>query len=836
MSAAGRPIRLAGHIARLAGVALLWSCADLLHEPAPDTARPLAIRFTEGPTQERASIAAAGADAARITVERASEDSPEEMVVDTLLPLPTDGETVRLRLALSGSLVGASLRVGVELLAGSAAVFRGSATATVRESGTTVVDLPLQPIVAAVRVEADPPTLTALGDALDLTGEALFASGEVVPGVTLSWRALDGGVVEVNGAGRATAIGEGEARVEGSYDGQADTVRLVVAQVASALEVEPENATLRPDQQLTFTATARDANGEVAAGRSPTWSSSSTSVVTVDPATGQARGRGAGTAQVTATLGELQAVASVTVENPGPAISQLSPSSATAGGSGFELSVSGSGFVSGSTVRWNGTPRQTRQVSASELRATIPAGDIASPGVASVTVANPAPGGGTSAAAQFQVIAAPALAVEPTSLAFDMDRGGSAPQARTLRVTNTGGGSLGILRPEVRYLSGTGWLSVAPATASAPANFTATVDGAALAAGEYSATILISADGSGATVEVPVTLLVRSVAPAPPSGLTAIRTGLTADLTWTDNSDNETGFRVERRVGEGNWAMLAETAANVQSYHDSALTRGERYSYRVRAFSSAGASDPTNEVQVVVDDAPHVETSAASAVGAGTATLNGVTNGNGLDHEAWFVWREVGGSSRETTRRSSAPDCTADEACSWSWTLGNLYGGRSYEYWLEAESSGGRESGDTVRFETAAAVAPTVEALSEQLVGLNGVRLEYRVTPRGHDFVTWVEIGRRADMQEVDGRTEEQQQTLSSRIGSTDPWSFTQVMTGLSWLTTYYWRAASRGPSGEVIYSETRRFESFLGTPGGGGGDDGDDDDDDDDDDDGDDS
>src|SRR5262249_1773488 len=86
-----------------------------------------------------------------------------------------------------------------------------------------------------------------------------------------------------------------------------------------------------------------------------------------------------------------------------PTISSLSPNAATAGGPAFALTVTGTNFVSSSVVQWNGTDRQTTFVSGTELTAQIPAGDIASAGTASVTVSNPAPGGGISNALSFVI-------------------------------------------------------------------------------------------------------------------------------------------------------------------------------------------------------------------------------------------------------------------------------------------------------------------------------------------------------------------------------------------------------------------------------------------------
>ena len=89
--------------------------------------------------------------------------------------------------------------------------------------------------------------------------------------------------------------------------------------------------------------------------------------------------------------------------NPVPAITTLTPSSATAGGAAFTLTVDGTNFMSSSVVRWNGVDRTTTYVSATRVTASIPAGDIATAGTAQVTVFNPAPGGGTSNALTFTI-------------------------------------------------------------------------------------------------------------------------------------------------------------------------------------------------------------------------------------------------------------------------------------------------------------------------------------------------------------------------------------------------------------------------------------------------
>jgi uncharacterized protein (TIGR03437 family) len=124
------------------------------------------------------------------------------------------------------------------------------------------------------------------------------------------------------------------------------------------------------------------------------------------------------TAAVPANLIAAAGGAAVTVANPtgpasfavtftiaaipaGPAITSFSPSSATVGGSTFTLTVTGTGFLSGATVQWSGTPLATTYVSSTQLNAVVPASLIAAAGGGLITVANPS--GPVSAGVNFQV-------------------------------------------------------------------------------------------------------------------------------------------------------------------------------------------------------------------------------------------------------------------------------------------------------------------------------------------------------------------------------------------------------------------------------------------------
>lgn len=68
-------------------------------------------------------------------------------------------------------------------------------------------------------------------------------------------------------------------------------------------------------------------------------------------------------------------------------------------------------------------------------------------------------------------------------------------------------------------------------------------------------------------------------------------------LSWTDASDNEDGFGVERKTGtSGTFARVASLSSNVSTYTDANLASSTTYCYRVNAFNTAGSSAYTNEI------------------------------------------------------------------------------------------------------------------------------------------------------------------------------------------------------------------------------------------------
>ncbi|MFH1228372.1 MAG: fibronectin type III domain-containing protein, partial [Planctomycetota bacterium] len=105
-----------------------------------------------------------------------------------------------------------------------------------------------------------------------------------------------------------------------------------------------------------------------------------------------------------------------------------------------------------------------------------------------------------------------------------------------------------------------------------------------------------------------------TTAPNAPSSLIATAISATAiTLAWTDNSNAETGFKIERKTGSGGtYAQITIVGANGVTYTDTTLTGETTYYYRIRAYNANGNSDYSSEVfATTILNAPSILTATA---------------------------------------------------------------------------------------------------------------------------------------------------------------------------------------------------------------------------------
>jgi len=114
---------------------------------------------------------------------------------------------------------------------------------------------------------------------------------------------------------------------------------------------------------------------------------------------------------------------------------------------------------------------------------------------------------------------------------------------------------------------------------------------------------------------------VAPVIPAAPSNLVATTfSSSQINLTWTDNANNENGFKVEQSTDGINFAQVAMLASNAVSYSATSLSASTTYHYRVVSFNDAGNSQFSNTATATTSAAPPALPAAPSGLAATTVS------------------------------------------------------------------------------------------------------------------------------------------------------------------------------------------------------------------------
>jgi trimeric autotransporter adhesin len=204
-----------------------------------------------------------------------------------------------------------------------------------------------------------------------------------------------------------------------------------------------------------------------------------------------------GTGQITVTNpapgGGASGALALTVNNPMPAVTGISPGSITTLAAGAVLTLNGSGFVTASVVMWNGATHSSTFVSPTQLQITLTTADVATAGSSQIVVVNPAPGGGSAAPAAEPILnPVPAISsLNPSSVA-------SGGQAQTLTVNGSG-----FVSSSVVQLDGVAH----PTSFVSGSVLTSTLSAADIATSKtYQVTVATAAPGGGASAAATLTV------------------------------------------------------------------------------------------------------------------------------------------------------------------------------------------------------------------------------------------------------------------------------------------------------------------------------------------
>jgi beta-glucanase (GH16 family) len=467
----------------------------------------------------------------------------------------------------------------------------GSAGSPAVVTTTLIVSAPAPPPVPTLS-SLSPSSRNAGGGAFTLTvNGSNFVSGNTVLWNGSALTTTFGSSTQLTAAvpaGLITSMGTAAVTVQTAAGGTSNSLSFAInPPVPSLSALSPSSA---PAGGATFTLTVSGAN--FVSGDTVFWNGaslattfgSSTQLAAAVPASWIAS---PGSAAVTVRTGAGAASSSLsfTINPPVPTLSALSPANALAGSATFTLTVSGANFVSGDTVLWNGSALTTIFSSATQLSATVSAALIASAGSAAVSVQ--APGGVTSNSISFAINAPTSqLSVSPTALSLSGTQGSSAnPGPASLNVTNSGNGSLSFTAS-----SDSLWLSVTPASGTAPQTLQISAALGTLTVGTYTGHVTVTAPGAkNSPASIPVTFTVAAdVPPVISSAAASSITSSGAVISWTTDKAASTQVSYGTTTAYGNSSQLDTTLTTTHTVTLSGLTAGTLYHYKVQSADSIG--------------------------------------------------------------------------------------------------------------------------------------------------------------------------------------------------------------------------------------------------------
>ncbi|MEQ1794758.1 MAG: PKD domain-containing protein [Nitrospira sp.] len=292
-----------------------------------------------------------------------------------------------------------------------------SITASVNSSSQTAQVVVMAAEVNLVTVAPSTPTAFA-GESLLFTATAIMTDGTTQPLTTgLTWTSTNPAVTIISSTGLATTLTAGTTTIRAATVNSLGPISgetTLTVQTPPTLMLAPATANLLVGQSVTLTLTS--AVPAPVGGLPISFSFTGPGTVTFNPLSllipaGQASGTvqitatGGGTTTVTASApGRLPGSSALTLTNPVPTLATINPTQVAAAGPPVTLTLTGTNFVSTSVIQLDGAPLATTLVSATQLTALVPISAIAVAHAASVTVSNPAPGGGTSAPLILNVV------------------------------------------------------------------------------------------------------------------------------------------------------------------------------------------------------------------------------------------------------------------------------------------------------------------------------------------------------------------------------------------------------------------------------------------------
>ena len=211
----------------------------------------------------------------------------------------------------------------------------------------------------------------------------------------------------------------------------------------------------------------------------------------------------------------------------------------------------------------------------------------------------------------------------------------------------------------------------------------------------------------GDSSAISTTVTTQDTVPTAPSSLSATTvTSSSVKLIWSDNSSNETGFRLYR-----NGSSIASLGAGTTTYTDSSLSANTSYTYELRAYNSVGDSSGTSIMVTTEDTLPTAPTN-LSATAQSSTSIKLTWSDNSSNETGFRIYRDdnliyIAGPNNE------------------NYTDTGLSPNHSYTYKVKATNSVGDSSAITATASTNDAPPPPPTNLSIIEAGSSSAKLTW---------------------------------------------------------------------------------------------------------------
>lgn len=203
--------------------------------------------------------------------------------------------------------------------------------------------------------------------------------------------------------------------------------------------------------------------------------------------------------------------------------------------------------------------------------------------------------------------------------------------------------------------------------------------------------------------------ITKDVPPAAPTALTATAaSSVQINLAWTQNSANETGFKIERGTDGTNFTQVATVAANVVTYNNSGLLANTRYYYRVRAYNTAGDSAYSNLADDITGPAAPT---ALIVTTISDSQIDLIWTDNSANENGFKVERGTAAAGPFTTIATNAIGLT-------TYSSTGLAANTTYYYRVVSYNANGNSSYSNTGSATTLALPPVLAAIGNRTVAV----------------------------------------------------------------------------------------------------------------------